>query len=116
MQKLLIAEPSKILADALRRKLLTRYDVSICSSGRDALKFLNEKQPDALIINLSLCETDGLTVLRNAARIPPTILALTYIANDEISHAAASCGIGGLLLLPCTLNSIIRKFDELTQQ
>ena len=87
----------------------------ICHTGGDALKLLNDLRPDVLIINLCLHDTDGLTVLRNTQYIPPTVQALTYILDDTAVQIAKSYGVGGIILLPCTIQAIVDQLEKLTQ-
>ena len=106
MAKLLIAVQSEIMSTALA-EALTQHEVHCCHTGTEALTL----QPDAAIMELSLPVLTGLSVLQESRYRPPVILALTNIVTDFVLEAAAAAGVQDLLIMPCTVESILRHLD-----
>lgn len=113
--KLLIAVGSTVLADCLGASL-SMYDIHICHTGTDALALLETLQPEILLLDLSLPVMDGLTLLRRSHYKPIHILALTNLANTAVLKAAADAGVQYLMLIPCSIRSIIQHLDALTEE
>lgn len=112
MAKLLIAVKSEVLAAALAEEL-TGHSVCVCHTGKQALATLETQQPEILILDLSLPWVSGLTVLQETRYKPPVILALTNILGDAVIQAAANAGAQDILLLPCSVERILRRLDAL---
>lgn len=115
MENLLIAIKSDIIRTALVKKL-SSYKIHICNTGTEALEMLELLHPDILIIDLTLPDIDGLTVLQKTRYRPSVILALTNFVSDTVMQAAAAAGIQDILLIPCTIQHIISHLDVLTEK
>ena len=115
MENLLIAIKSDIIRTALVKKL-SSYKIHICNTGTEALKMLELLHPDILIIDLTLPDIDGLTVLQKTRYRPSVILALTNFVSDTVMQAAAAAGIQDILLIPCTIRYIIKRLDALIEK
>ena len=115
MAKLLIAVKSEMMGTALA-DLLTRYEVSVCHNGRDALGLLETLRPDIFIVELSLPDVTGLTVLQQTCYRPPVMLALTDLVKESVLHSAANAGVQDMILLPCPVRHIIRHLEALIQK
>lgn len=114
MQKLLIAESSEDLASALENALQDQWSLRICTDGFTAIDALQHFSPDALLINLSLSQKDGLAVLEECFPVlPPVILALTDLTSEYISQTAESLGIGYMLRLPCHIDRIKERLADM---
>lgn len=116
MQKLLIAESTGTFASALTAALGGTYEITCCQCGHDALRLLQELRPRALIIDLSLPYMDGLQVLRKSAYRPPVVIALTSLATDYVLQMAKDAGAHFVLLLPCTVRSVVYHLEELCRR
>ncbi len=115
MQRILIADSSDALLTQLYKVFCTEFDVLLCQDGESALEGLLTFQPDALILNLSLPYKDGLTVLQEAARIPPVSLIISTYMNGYIHKSLMDLGVGYIVQTP-TANSLrVRLLDMLAQ-
>lgn len=115
MPRLLIVENSEIYAVALEDALRGLFEVKICGDGETALKELLAFHPDAMILNLSLPFKDGLTVLQEAAWLPPVVLALSLYSNPYAEQAAVKLGAGYVLRMP-TVNTVRLRLVDMLQQ
>lgn len=113
MKQVLVVESNEDQRAYLQRELGKIYDVHICTRGDYAVEMVEQLRPDALIINLSLPNVDGLTVLRQLKRKPPVILALTNLLNTRIITDIASQGVQDMLLYPCTATTIATHLDDI---
>ena len=113
METLLIADHTDGFAETLKDALQDRYEVSTCADGSSALQMLDELKPCCLILNLCLPSLDGLSVLHQAATIPPVILALTTVITPYVSQAAEDAGVGFTLGMPCTVSAVVNHLDEM---
>lgn len=113
MKTMLIAAGSEIITEELARAFQNKYQIYTCSRGDDALRILQELEPDILIINLSLAHITGLEVLQQTQYTPPAILALTYYLSNHIVEEVQAAGAGALIRLPCTIECITSHLKNL---
>ena len=114
MQKLLIAIRSVGLTDALTQALSSHFDIHRCNTGTDACRLLNSLQPDALVLDLRLPDSDGFSALRSCHHKPPVILAVTDFNNYEVQQSAYDAGIHALVMIPCSARHIAESLKELS--
>lgn len=105
MHRLLIADSDDIFLSIAREAFSAEFEVQTCQDGETALELLLSFRPQVLILNLSLPYKDGLTVLRQAATLPPVIIAITTILLPYIEQACADLNVGYLMISPC-LNAL----------
>lgn len=115
MATLLIAAESELLSSILR-ETYSAYEVHSCRNGAEALAQLESLRPDVFIVELSLPVVCGLTVLQTTPYKPPVILALTNFTANHVLRAAAQAGAQALLLMPCSIQSIIARLNELIKK
>lgn len=113
MGKLLIAESSDTLRIQLQEELKKHYDVTTCADGAAALRLLDSLRPDALILDLMLPESDGLSVLELAEYIPSVVLCITALPSEYAIQRACDLGAGYILLKPCSIRSIANHLEQL---
>ena len=115
MQKLLIADASVIFSSVLANALQDRFQITVCADGKTALELLQKEQPDALILNLMLPHTDGLTVLQKSAFHPRVILAITMHLSSYVEQSIAALGIDYTMVCP-SVEAVVTRLDDLTRQ
>lgn len=113
MKRILIVDGDHVRRLYLLAELESRYEVHVCTRGDQAVQLIEEIQPDALIINLSLPYLDGFIVLQQLKYRPPAILALASIISNRIIENAAALGIQDVLLSSCSIKSIISHLEVL---
>lgn len=101
MRKLLIADRSDDQCAVLKRALQKDFEVSTCNDGLTALTLIKGMRPDALVLDLSLPQLDGLTILQELqGYLPPAILATTDCANGYVQRRATELGAGYVMMRP----------------
>lgn len=115
VHRLLIADSDDGFLMAASEAFSADFEVLTCQDGETALLLLSTFKPQALIINLMLPFKDGLTVLQEAAVLPPVIIATTGIILPYIENACAALNIGYLMVSPC-LNALrVQLISMVTQ-
>ena len=114
----LIADSSEEFCTALRTALQRsdRFLLSgIACDGEQAIRLLEERKPDILVLDLMLAKRDGLSILKSISGTPnrPAIIATSGFVTDYVASAAASLGVSYLLLKPCDMDSLVDRLEEL---
>ena len=97
MQKILIVEDEKVLAEAEKEEFRSRgYDVKIAKDGQEGLELSRSFSPDIIVLDLILPRKGGLAVLKELKsdaelkEIP--VVVLTNLAEDRAVKDAMDLG------------------------
>ncbi len=102
--RILLVDDEESIRQLLSRMLESSYDVEIAADGDAAIRLL--RQPgthyDLLISDLNMPDMDGLTLIREAQRINPTLAAIVITGYSTESSAieALNLGVTGYLTKP----------------
>jgi two-component system response regulator MprA len=122
MTRILVVDDEPAVRRALERALrLERYEVDLAADGREALDTLAERAADAVILDVSMPDVDGLEVCRRlrAAGDHTPILMLT--ARDAIDDRVKGLDVGAddylvkpfaLRELQARLRALLRRASE----
>ena len=115
----LIADSSEEFCSALSSSL-QRSDrfqlIGTACDGEQALRLLEERQPDILVLDLMLSKKDGLTILKALAAGDlrrPAVIATSGFVTDYVASAAAGLGVAYLVLKPCDMDSLVDRMEEI---
>ncbi|UGU17701.1 response regulator [Sinomicrobium kalidii] len=87
---ILIVDDDKDIRNYLRKELASLYHVAECSNGKEALARILQKNPDLVISDIKMPETDGITLCKkikqnvNINHIPVILLTARTTVNDNI--------------------------------
>ena len=83
--------------------------------GEQALRLIEEKKPDVLILDLMLPKRDGISILKAISQWEhkPITLATSAFVTEYVSMAAANLGVRYLMLKPCDLTAIAERLEEI---
>ena len=114
----LIADGSEEFCSALAAALQRsdRFSVAgVAGDGEIALKLLEERRPDILVLDLMLSKRDGLSILKTVAgwEHHPSIVATSGFVTDYVASAAASLGVTYLMLKPCDMEALVERLEEI---
>ena len=114
MLKLLIADRSKIFAQAISEQVNGLYEVHTCIDGMRAIELVKQINPDVVVLDLTLSGLDGIGVLRtiHSAGYCPMVLAVTYHLTDYVESALAGLSVSHIMLKPCTVFNIAARLYE----
>lgn len=118
MRKILIADGTRELPEALSETLQTKFHVRICRDGLQALEQLRSFEPDLLVLDLMLPELDGISLLQAAAAegISANVLALTRFVSPYVLEAAARLGVSYIMMKPCDVEAVTARIHDLAAQ
>lgn len=105
MHRLLIADSDDGFLLAAKDAFSADFEVLTCQDGETALNLLAAFQPQVLILNFMLPFKDGLTVLQEAAVLPPVTIAVTSVILPHVEKACLDLKVGYLMVSPC-LNAL----------
>jgi DNA-binding NarL/FixJ family response regulator len=99
----IIAEDHAILRDGLRSLLSSESDFEVVDeveNGLQAVRSVAKKQPDLIILDLSMPKMNGIEAIQEIRKSDPDIkiLVLTVYDTDEHVLAALKAGANGYLL------------------
>ncbi len=106
-RRIVIAEDHTILREGLRALLSSHPDLEVVGEavdGREAIRFVEEKAPDLVLLDLSMPRLDGMGAIREIRKQSPhtKILALTVHKAEEYVLAALQAGADGYALKDAT--------------
>ena len=115
MKKLLIVDPSRVLAESLIAILNRQFDIRVCSDSGCLVELLESFRPEFLVINPYLTGCDGVTLLRQASFRPPHIIGLALTPSPYIVHSFAELGASCILVIPCAARAIAEHLSNMAR-
>ena len=107
---ILVADDDAVIREGLRR-ILSRegYQVETQPNGRLAMDRLQEAAFDLLITDLKMPGMDGLTLIREARRLSPTlpVVIITAYSTEASAIEAINLGVHGYLTKPFRITKIL---------
>ncbi|MEL6890664.1 MAG: response regulator transcription factor [Actinomycetota bacterium] len=115
----LVAEDDRAVREALVRALsLEGYTVVAASNGAEALDAVKEREPDVLLLDVSMPMVDGLTVARvlraEEHRIPILMLTARTETSDRV--AGLDAGADDYLPKPYDLDELLARVRALLRR
>ena len=101
--RVLVVDDEASIRELLTRTLaLTEYDVEAVADGRTGLDRLRLGPYDLLIADLRMPVMDGLTLIREARRLQPTlkVIIITGYSTESSAIEAVNLGVVGYLAKP----------------
>ena len=89
--------------------------VGTASDGEQAIRMVQDKRPDVLVLDQMLPKQDGLSVLKaiSAMDHKPVTLATSRFITDYVANAAANLGVRYLMLKPCDMGTLVAHLEEI---
>lgn len=100
MYRVLLANSSEIFAGVLRRQLEKQCDLKITTDGHSTLAAIGRFRPDIFLLDASLIRKDALSVLRQSAFIPKSILVCSNFVDSRVIHQLQVLGVQQVMLMP----------------
>ncbi len=103
MIKVLIADDHAIVRAGLRSLIHSGHDMVLtgeATGGYETIELVEKSQPDVLVLDLSMPDLDGISVLKRISPQFPNlkILMLTLHEDEALLHAALKAGALGYIL------------------
>ena len=89
--------------------------VGTANDGEQAIRLIQERKPDVLVLDLMLSKRDGIAVLKNINHMErkPVVLATSAFITEYVSAAAANLGVRYLMLKPCDMTALVERLEEI---
>ncbi len=115
----LIAEDDRAVRQSLQRALvLEGYEVAAVTNGAEALDAIRAKEPDILLLDVSMPVVDGLTVSRvlrsEQSRLPILMLTARTETSDRV--AGLDAGADDYLPKPYDLGELLARLRALLRR
>jgi len=117
--RVLVVDDEPGVRGALERALrLERYDVELAHDGRQALDALAERRMDAIVLDVSMPDIDGLEVCRRLRDAGDTTPVLMLTARDAIDDRVAGLDAGAddYLVKPFALRELNARLRALLRR
>ncbi|WP_051940987.1 response regulator transcription factor [Phaeacidiphilus oryzae] len=106
---------TEVLGDVLRYE---GWEVRAAADGRSAVAAARELQPDAVVLDIMLPDTDGMTVLRRLRELAPGVCVLFLTARDAVEDRIAGLTAGGddYVTKPFSLGEVVARLRGLLRR
>lgn len=114
MKRLLIADGTPGLSEALTQVLSRDFEISTCNRGSELVQVLMDFRPDVLVLDLMLPGTDSISILHTlrGVGIQPGIVATTCYVSDYVLAALERLGVRCVMLKPCDTGILAARILE----
>lgn len=114
--KLLIVDDSSIMRRTIESHLNGQSIeiVGTASNGIEALQIVKEKRPDAVTLDITMPEMDGLTCLEKILEIAPQtkVMIITALSDKLTGLLALDKGAKGYLHKPVNADDLKKAFEK----
>lgn len=112
--KVLVAEDDEIIISLFTG--LEEYDITTVQNGDDCLAALEREEFDAVVLDVLMPKTSGLTVLRKLKRDHPDTVVVVVTGYGEILRPQITeIGVDSFIEKPFTLDDIKKAVDAALQ-
>lgn len=117
--RILVVDDSTIIHKAIKSYVENVYDISTAISGAAALRFLQAKEVNAILLDYEMPEMDGTEVLTQIRSNPLTanipVVFLTGVNDTSKIQKALKLKPNGYLLKPIDKNVLLDKLKEILE-
>ena len=109
MQRILIADSSRMFAEGIAKQLNKDFLVKICCDGRRVLRHVIDFEPDIMLLDMALPGCDGITLIHNIRMAGRTenIVALSTNLSAQVQQILASMGVVFAFTKPCAISNVV---------
>jgi len=118
--RVVIADDNKEFCNILNDYLLSQRDIvvtGIAKDGLEALKLIEEKKPDLVVLDIIMPHLDGLGVLErlNVMNMDPMprVIVLSAVGQDKITQRAISLGADYYVVKPFDMDVFTKRIRQM---
>ena len=114
-KSILLVDDEKIILEAIGMDLRQQnYQVTLATSGEEAIALLKENQFDLVVTDLSMSGMDGIGVLKEAKKINSLtgVIILTGFGDLTSAIEALRLGADDYLCKPCDMDELIFRVER----
>lgn len=116
----LIADDNKEFCNILNDYLLNQRDIvvtGIAKDGLEALRLIEEKKPDLVVLDIIMPHLDGLGVLERLNSLNPNnvprIIVLSAVGQDKITQRAITLGADYYVVKPFDMDVFTKRIRQM---
>ena len=116
----IIVDDNKEFCYILKDYLSSQVDIVVTGIGHDgvaALKLIQEKQPDLVVLDMIMPRLDGLGVLEAintiSLNVMPKIIVFSAVGTDKLTQRAFALGADYYIVKPFNLDEFGKKVKEM---
>jgi DNA-binding NtrC family response regulator len=115
--KLLIVDDEADIRRMLRMTLDRQCQVIEASNGLDALRLVKKEKPQLMLLDISMPDMDGISVLAAALELVPSITVMMLTGDTEIDTAvrALDCGARAYITKPFDPDYLCAEVERLLE-
>ena len=117
--RILVVDDDRAVRESLRRSLaFNGYQVDLASDGKDALEAVQQRRPDAMVLDVMMPRLDGLEVCRRLRSSGDDLPILVLTARDSVSERVAGLDAGAddYLPKPFALEELLARMRALLRR
>ncbi|WP_136313086.1 response regulator transcription factor [Actinomyces procaprae] len=117
--RVLVVDDEQTLADLLASALRYEgWEVSTAGTGRAAVRYAQELDPDVIVLDIMLPDFDGLEVMRRIHGHQPNVPVLFLTAKDAVEDRVAGLTAGGddYVTKPFSLEEVVARLRALLRR
>lgn len=115
MKQILAVDDNPANLTLVRETLKDFYKVTVVTSGEQALRFLEKKQPDLILLDVCMPGMDGIETLREINKLPERpwkVFFLTALADGDMAKDEEELGALGTIPKPFKPAEMLEKIRE----
>jgi len=113
-RKILIVDDEPDFLEVMRTRLEANdYEVTTAANGEDALNYIKNSKPDAVLLDILMPGIDGLEVLRRIRKMDESlpVYIITAFSTDQRFKAANKLGASGFIV---KTDDLAKEVDNIT--
>ena len=117
--RILVVDDDRAVRESLRRSLaFNGYQVDLAVDGKDALEAVQQRRPDAMVLDVMMPRLDGLEVCRRMREAGDELPILVLTARDAVSDRVAGLDAGAddYLPKPFALEELLARLRALLRR
>ena len=117
--RILVVDDDRAVRESLRRSLaFNGYQVDLAADGKEALDTVQQRRPDAMVLDVMMPRLDGLEVCRRMREAGDELPILVLTARDDVSDRVAGLDAGAddYLPKPFALEELLARLRALLRR
>lgn len=111
---MLVDDEVEFLETLVKRLKKRKLDVTAASSGKEALRILEEQPLDVVVLDVKMPDMDGIETLKQIKTIRPLVevIMLTGHASVEVAIQGMELGAFDYLMKPMDIDELLYKLQD----